>query len=770
MGKRLVPLLLLLAIPVCGQRTVLPIMERLFGATSANAVTGNTRLTVAVSKYGELVGLRWPCPSYYDHLNYKTLHLVPFGWTVEDYNRFYNAGRRKGAYFGIKYTLNGETFISWPRTDSWTQKQYYESAFTPIVVTEFKHAELGLTLTCTDFVDHQKDVLYRRFAFMKSETAPLIYDLQLIHCTNLAPCNQKPLFNPVKEWQDDDENGYVTFFDRGRDCFLSFNPENQDAFEQMMKSPQPERLVHAIDSVASSRRAVQDDRAFTIYTRDIYIAVGADRHSAGWSLFEDGSRPKPLSSMESPNNTLIAHGPALCAHYFDIAVDQMRTDTLTIVMSVDDALGTALAVLDSARHAYATAFTRTREHWRKKTGAATIPAVKDTAMESTLQRTLINCLLSVNADAGGISGSPTSMQPPYTSIWPRDGAVIGLILDCAGYTEEAEENARFFARVQRKEDGQDCRRPRRDECFAGTWFHCYYADGRPSWVYDMEIDQVGWTLWMWYMHGLFLDADGRRIFYASLQKNIELAADFLVAFKDPKNNLQRKAIEDDLPWKSQSVYGAATVIFGLKSAIGALEFVGAENSKITAYHDRLKDLETAVGNQFWNPKRRQYGDPVYASYGPLGFVIWPAVLHPPENSKMHLHANSIHRQLIPFFSKSDNARNKEWWYLGKATTALAYIWADDPRNRKTVEQYLSILLKEVCTPDTRIYGETPMVRDFFRREGDGSKIERRYHNRVGQPHNSAAAWIYLTAEMLYGSHKELLKSVFSPERPNPVPD
>ena len=62
-----------------------------------------------------------------------------------------------------------------------------------------------------------------------------------------------------------------------------------------------------------------------------------------------------------------------------------------------------------------------------------------------------------------------------------------------------------------------------------------------------------------------------------------------------------------------------------------------------------------------------------------------------------------------------------------------------------------------------------MVRDFFRREGDGTVIERSYHNRVGQPHNSAAAWIYLTAEMLHGSNKELLRNLYAPTSRNRSP-
>jgi hypothetical protein len=45
---------------------------------------------------------------------------------------------------------------------------------------------------------------------------------------------------------------------------------------------------------------------------------------------------------------------------------------------------------------------------------------------------------------------------------------MGYMLDCAGFTEEAEKNSLFFAKIQRRFDGQDCRKPKNGECYKGT--------------------------------------------------------------------------------------------------------------------------------------------------------------------------------------------------------------------------------------------------------------------------------------------------------------
>jgi hypothetical protein len=99
--------------------------------------------------------------------------------------------------------------------------------------------------------------------------------------------------------------------------------------------------------------------------------------------------------------------------------------------------------------------------------------------------------------------------------------------------------------------------------------------------------------------------------------------------------------------------------------------------------------------------------------------------------------------LKPFFNKRDNAKNKEWWYIGKATRAMAYTWKDNPEKLPIVESYLKTMHTEVCTSDTWVFCETPLVRDAIVMEKGKETIQRIYDNRVGQPCNIAAAYIYI---------------------------
>ncbi len=48
--------------------------ELQYGATNVNAALGSGALTAAYSACGELTVLKWPGPSYYNHLNYPILN------------------------------------------------------------------------------------------------------------------------------------------------------------------------------------------------------------------------------------------------------------------------------------------------------------------------------------------------------------------------------------------------------------------------------------------------------------------------------------------------------------------------------------------------------------------------------------------------------------------------------------------------------------------------------------------------------------------------
>jgi hypothetical protein len=274
-------------------------------------------------------------------------------------------------------------------------------------------------------------------------------------------------------------------------------------------------------------------------------------------------------------------------------------------------------------------------------------------------------------------------------------------------------------------------------------------------MYDFEIDEVGFSIWSMYSHALFLDLNQRDAYLQKVYPSITIAADFLCDFKDPKTGLQKRSREDDLMWQSQTSLGAGATLLGLKSAIAAGKIMNESPAVLDKWERRKKELEEAIIKYFWIPSTHQFESAVYGNFGPRGVVLWPAMLVRPDDPMCNGHAEALYSQVHPFFTKHKDAVNKEWWYLGKTTLALAYAWKDDPAKRPLCEDYLRTLLRDVCTQDTRVYGETPMVRETVIQDGAGVRTQKIFENRVGTPCNIAPAYMYLTAEMLFGNAQRM---------------
>lgn len=721
------------------QNTSLPIMEMIFGPTATNAVVGNGGLTVGISKYGDMVNLRWPCSNYYDQLNFETIHPVPAWNKVEWYDKFLGVKKFKGSYAGIKYVQNNKSIISWLREDDWQTNQYYLYQNAPIVCTKYTNNKLGISILCIEAVLPNSDVYFRDF---KLELLPnnTIKDFQLVYFSNMAMCNTLIANNPNSDWADDSKNGYVSYFDGEKNANISFVlNQKADTFKTL---PSINNLENFIKDVQLKYKNPFFKINKETPNLDVFCAIGSNQKIIENSLSK--SNLFDINNLDKNNNPV--SGTSTSLSIFPISANQ----STTIYFSLSNNYKTCLEQLSQvSKQTINQLLKTTSEYWNVKMAKAKIPNVPDAQSKTTLQRILINTLLATNK-SNGIGSSVGETQPPYTMIWVRDAAIMGYMLDCAGFTKEAEDNVNFIANTQREKENEDCKKPENKECYAGTWSQCYFANGMPSWDYDFEVDEVGWGIWAMYSHSLFIDKSLQKEYLSKYEKNIILAADFLVLFKD-KNGLQKSAREDDLLWKSQTILGASTTLIGLKSAIASLKIINPNHEKIKIYQERQQELENAINKEFWSEKRGEFEQAGYGNFGPRGLIIWPAQFLPINDSKMQNHTKSINKQIEPFFAKKPEAINKEWWYLGKTTTAMAYASQENSETKAIVTQYLKQLLTEVCTPDTYIFGETPMLR-----KNNEGKIY--YDNRVGQPSNHPAAWIYMTAELLYGnSHPEFYK-------------
>src|SRR5438067_12842002 len=109
-------LLLLLALAPAAARADddIAAFEHIFGATDVNAAIGNGGATAGISSQGELTVLRWPSPSYFQHVDFST--------AAGEGNRqlpHFGARDNQGSFAGVY--LDGQ--FLWARDDGWTAEQ-----------------------------------------------------------------------------------------------------------------------------------------------------------------------------------------------------------------------------------------------------------------------------------------------------------------------------------------------------------------------------------------------------------------------------------------------------------------------------------------------------------------------------------------------------------------------------------------------------------------------------------------------------------------------
>ncbi len=649
------------------------------------------------------------------------------------------------------------------RDSTWQQKQYYFSDNSPIIVTEYTNTTLQLVVKSTDFVLPGQDAFVRKFNLKWNDTT-LIKNAKLIFTSNMAPCNKNPNFDPSQDWVADQYNGFANAFYSPKNLFVSFIPHASVANAALL--PNIFSTQNTIDNFVTNLDVTFPSLTNNynpinlVSVKDIYCVIGANKPAISHGMLSDYGYAQAMPDSLIPNGQSISAGAAMLYNFYNINLSNTnKADSILFQFTLGPTYNLAQNLYDSVFSVnYNSLFNTTLNFWNNKLSTAQIPATGDSNNQKVLSRILVNTLLGINRGVGALGSSVCSSQPAYSQLWPRDNAAMAYMLDCAGYHAEAEAAIKFFAIHQRITNGQDCQSPTNNECYAGTWSQCYYANGQPGWAYDFEIDEVGWTIWELYEHSNFLTGTAKINYLSSVYPNIKRGAVFLKNFKDVTTGLQLLSREDDVPWQAQTIYGASTTLMGLKAAYSAALFMGDSIQVLQGFTTRISELENAIQTYKWGLQGNQYDYKVYGNFGPRAMIIWPALLKDSLNTQMLSHADSLYNQIEPFFSKSNASLNVEWWYVGRTLTALAYLWRNNPAKRAIVENCLNIVLKQVPTKGTNSYGETVMVRDF---DSAGITI-RRYDNRVGQPSNYPATWFYLTAEMLFGKPNNNLYAALEP--------
>jgi hypothetical protein len=673
--------------------------EHVLGATDVNAAIGNGGATAGFSAQGELTVLRWPSPSYYEHVNFVTSTAVDARMQPH-----FGAADNQGSFAGV-YVAPGPTgtpVFAWARETGWTATQTYSADDSNQLITTLHNATLKITVRYTDDVAPDLDVLVRHIE-VTPDSGFTPTALALVYFENFSPTLEKIDFYPNDETNLLDARDYALGFSASLNALVHFSIANRPA--------------DRVATLGAARTPADVDAFFgALGAADgMYLALGGDRapdqFQCGWDL-PPAPAGAPADAYQNPidGGGALAGSPAALTHA-DGALRWNLPPTggaVDVFIAMGKSYGDATQALTTARMRGGNAIrTADVQYWKNWLAPAAMPATTDPDRLRLAERALLTIAVGRDRTSGAIVASIAS-QPPYNLDWPRDGSFIDYALDVAGYHDWVGAHRAFYASVQRQSDGDSSAG---GDAFAGSFAMNFYADGHPGGPIALEIDEVGFTLWGWYSHANWLDEPARGDYLKSIYPNLKLGADLLTKCKDAATGLQCAENEDDSFDATITLHGAIPVRLGLESAVRTAHYLNKLDDA-RRWKARLDELDAAIEKHFGDPKLGYVGGDTtlgdVGAIGPVAWTIWPARFHPYNDPRMGLAAGQVVDNYSPFF----NQTNMGGSYYGKGLVALALYSGPtanggigDMNAANKNNQWIDLMVKQVPTP-TGHYGES----------------------------------------------------------------
>jgi hypothetical protein len=672
----------------------------LYGPTDIDAQSGNRGLSVALNDEGTVTVLKWPSPSFYDHVKYHT--------TSRDQPRW-GAAPNEGAFLGV--VADGET--TWLR--EMDTAQAYEHDRSDSVETVHRDEDRGLTIRARSVVAHDADAFVRGVTVQRDADAPA--DVRLVAFANVNPVATKHAGNPTQDWCFEETNDGLARYEQSDDAVVFSREDVDDSTGEpssvaLTMGFAGETTGHQVGGDAHDPAAAP---AGAGPTRDAYDAAG------------DG---------EFPGND-IYFGQATAALATDLTFDD-GTATETVVLGAGETPADATTALESGHDRGADAVADAKREWFADLLVdAPMPNTDDERIHTVCNRALVTLVTNVDRETGAVVAS-IATQPPYGEDWPRDGAFFNHALDLVGLHEFVDTHNRWYAGLQQRADDPN---PRSPQVPPGNWAMNYYADGTVGGPVPWEIDQTGFTVWTLWDH---YEATGDREYLEAVYPAIEAAADFFVEYRDPDTGLQQRAHEDDNAAYTQTIVGAAPVWLALDCAVRAANELG--NSLAAARFDgRKRELGKAIDAHLYDDGAyrkdpdvpRPGGIPVAPFPGVYAPVAWPVCFRLFDDDRMRTHLEEMWADVAPTFEQPEGGEDGDFGgYELKHLVALAKAWKDDDDLLEKVRDGIDWVAHEHAR-------ESGIIGEFWMNDG-GEVVSIN-----AQPHTWEQTLFYLAALEAY---------------------
>lgn len=668
-----------------------------FGPTDITAVSGNRKMTVALNDRATVTVLKWPSPSYYDQIKYRTTdRAAPRMGALPN----------EGAFVGLAYKRGSKPWrFDWLR--EWPAKQRFADDDSDEVVTTFRNRDQGLGVTLRDVVAADQDSLVRAVAVART-AASRVTRVRVFSFANFNPVYSKTAQSPTDDWCTEEDSDDGATYDEPADAIV----HERSGTDSSTGDPSGAALVMGFDGASQGHQ------------------VGVDSYEAGageGSAYDDAADGKL-------QGTATASGQVDAAISDDISLAKRRRGSTTILIAAAFSAQEALKELEEARSRTA-AGVRAAKHrwWIRWLRGSRLPKDAPASVVSLAKRSLISARQA--ADPRGLIVASVATQPPHGLDWIRNGAYINRMLEVAGFREMVAQHNLRYAQLQ----ATSVEKPRGGETTpAGNWSQNYYADGVVGGPIPYEIDETGLGIWTLWDHYSFTK---ERTYLLSVYEEIQRAAHYLsdnppLGCRDPATGLQCAANEGDNPEITRTLVGAQAAWLGLDAAVQAARALGTETSRqnATKWANRRDELAAAIRDNYFDEDCGCYT----RDYEIGGTNLWPVGLEPYgsniSNNQAAVNWTHIARSLSGRLDRSKLA--------GKVLLGNAFAWQNQPAKRRQLKRALRWMAEVPTTDETGLLGEA-----WMRYPGRNGKIT----TMVSQPSVWHQAIFYLAAAKVYGT-------------------
>ncbi len=671
-----------------------------YGPTDISAVTGNGGLSVAVNPSATVTVLKWPSPSFYDQIKYRTTDRA---------EPRLGALANEGAFLGVAWrrSATAKWTFSWLR--NWASTQRFADDDNDEIVTTFRRRGAGLTVTVRDVVAGGNDYFYRHVTVTRSASSSA-RRVRVISFANFNPVFSKSAQSPTDDWCDEEDNDDGATFVAGAD---------------------------AIVAVRAGTDASTNEESGAALTMG--FAGRSDDHQIGIDTFgggdpADGQSAYVASADGKLNGRDQATGPADGAVADDLDLRSSRRGSTTVIVTAASTRSEAISALRDARRTSATRARRAKNAWwREWLSSAVLPKDAPASVVTLAKRSLITLRQATDVSRSMIVAS-IATQAPYGLDWIRNGLYVNRALQRAGHPLTVEAHNLRYGDLQSTAADPPQGQPATP---AGNWAQNYYADGVAGGPLTYTIDQTGygiWTLWDHYAQ----TGDGDYLNRAAVYGAIQRAAHYLsdpppTGCIDPTTNLQCLANEGDNEALTRTLVGAQAAWAGLGAAAAAAavrDGTVAEDN-VVKWSERQAELGDAIDANFLDAECNCYTQ----DYETGGALLWPVGLLNYGSARSDSQA-AVNYEHMTGVLAGDVTTGR---YEAKMLLGNAFAWAGTNQMKK-VRDGLQWIARVPTTDRTDLLGEAWMVYP------EGGRVT----TMVSQPHAPSHAMFYLAALKTWG--------------------